>query len=47
MKLNHQQIIETKIYSIYRVKVMHDRDIGQFYEVKPIRLLDNLKKVSI
>jgi hypothetical protein len=29
MKLSHQQIIETKIYSMCGVQVMLDRDIAQ------------------
>ena len=42
-KYNQQQITQ-RIYSIRGVQVMLDKDLAVFYEVKPIRLREQVKR---
>ncbi len=39
-----QQVIESKIYTIRGVQVVLDKDLAHFYEVKPIRLREQVKR---
>ncbi|MEW6774551.1 MAG: ORF6N domain-containing protein [Bacteroidota bacterium] len=39
-----QQVIESKIYTIRGVQVVLDKDLAYFYEVKPIRLREQVKR---
>ncbi|MBE0639006.1 MAG: ORF6N domain-containing protein [Bacteroidales bacterium] len=39
-----QQIIESKIFTIRGVQVVMDKDLASFYEVKPIRLREQVKR---
>jgi hypothetical protein len=41
-----QQVIERKIFSIRGVQVVLDKDLAAFYEVKPIRLREQIKRNS-
>ena len=40
----NQQEIETSIYSIRGLQIMLDKDLADFYQVKPIRLHEQVKK---
>ena len=44
MELIVQQHIENKIYTIRGIQVMLDTDLALFYEVKPIRLREQMKR---
>ena len=39
-----QQVIESKIFTIRNVQVVLDKDLASFYEVKPIRLREQVKR---
>lgn len=39
-----QQIIESKIFTVRGVQVVLDKDLASFYEVKPIRLREQVKR---
>ena len=39
-----QQVIESKIFTIRGVQVVLDKDLASFYEVKPIRLREQVKR---
>lgn len=41
-----QQVIERKIFIIRGVQVVLDKDLATFYEVKPIRLREQVKRNS-
>ena len=40
----NQQEIETSIYSIRGLQIMLDKDLADFYQVKPIRLREQVKR---
>lgn len=44
MELMKQQHIESKIVMLRDVRVMLDKDLAAFYEVKPIRLWEQVKR---
>jgi hypothetical protein len=44
MELVSQQHIERKIFTIRGVQVMLDKNLAEFYEVKPIRLREQVKR---
>ena len=44
MELANYQQIESKIFSIRGMQVMLDRDLAEFYGVKPIRLREQIKR---
>jgi hypothetical protein len=44
MELVKQQHIESKIVMLRDVQVMLDKDLAAFYEVKPIRLREQVKR---
>jgi len=41
-----QKEIETRIYSLRGVQIMLDKDLADFYQVKPIRLREQVKRNS-
>lgn len=43
-EINTIKNIESKIYTIRGTQVMLDRDLADFYEVKPIRLREQVKR---
>ena len=40
----NQKEIETRIYSLRGVQIMLDKDLVDFYQVKPIRLREQVKR---
>lgn len=47
MEVVKQQDIESKIVMLRDVQVMLDKDLAAFYEVKPIQLREQVKKIQI
>jgi hypothetical protein len=44
MDLSRSEEIKNKIFTIRGVQVMLDKDLASFYEVKPIRLREQIKR---
>jgi hypothetical protein len=47
MEIVKQQHIESKIVMLRDVQVILDKDLASFYEVKPIRLREQVKRNQI
>ena len=44
MELSKSEEIKNKIFTIRGMQVMLDKDLASFYEVKPIRLREQIKR---